>query len=86
MKKRRIDLPDGTGKVEVEVEDEVLPRDRAANADTLRQQVDAALGANRVFLAIANPTTPQTAAQVILLTRECSALIRLLLERLENTD
>lgn len=86
MKKRQIDLPDGSGKIEVEAEDEQLPEDRAANADTLRRRTESALESNRAFLAIANPTPAQTAAQVKTLTRECSAVIRLLLGRLDATD
>ena len=79
-------MPDGSGEIEVDAEDELSPKDRAANADSLRTQVEGALDANRAFLAIPNPTPPQTAAQVKALTRECSALIRLLLGRLESLD
>lgn len=86
MTKRQITLPDGSGKVEVEAEDELPMADRASNADALRDRTSAALEANRKFLANANPTPPQTAAQVRLLTQECSAVIRLLLGRLEGTD
>lgn len=84
MKKRRITLPDGSGQIEVDAEDESVQKD--VNAETLRRQVSAALEVNRSFLAIANPTPPQTAAQVKLLTQESSALIRLLIDRLEGTD
>lgn len=86
MKKRRITLPDGSGQIEVDAEDESVQNDVTANAESLRRQVNAALEANRSFLAIANPTPPQTAAQVKLLTQECSALIRLLIGRLEGPD
>ena len=86
MKKRRISLPDGSGEIEVDVEDEPVQKDRTADARTLRKEVDAALKANRAYLAIPNPTPSQTAAQVKRLTEESSAVIRLLLGRLESTD
>lgn len=86
LKKRRISLPDGSGDIEVDAEDELSSRDRAGNAGSLREQVERALEANRAFLALPNPTPTQTAAQVKSLTHECSALIRLLLGRLESTE
>ena len=86
MKKRRITLPDGSRQIEVDAEDEPIQKDLTANAESLRKQVSAALETNRAFLALANPTPPQTAAQVKLLTQECSALIRLLIGRLDGTD
>ena len=38
-----------------------------------------AIDANVAFLALANPTNAETLAQVRTLTRECTALIRLLI-------
>jgi hypothetical protein len=57
--------------------------------DTNRQSIETkavnALAANVTFLALANPTSAQVSAQVKLLTRETSALIRLLLNQLTDT-
>lgn len=86
MTKRRITSPDGSGEVDVDVENELPARERAANAEALSKRAEAVLDANRAFLAIANPTVAQTAAQVKALTRASSAILRLLLDRLESTD
>jgi len=45
----------------------------------LRTKGRAALTANQTYLALASPSTAQNTAQIKRLTRECSALIRLLL-------
>lgn len=60
--------------------------DRSANESTIRQRADAALQANRDFLALASPTNAQTLAQVKALTRQNNGLIRLILNRLDGTD
>ena len=62
----------------------VSPRD--ANHDVLNARIEQALDANRTYLARSAPTAAQTTAQVQTLTRECSALIRLLLGALDATD
>jgi hypothetical protein len=86
VKSRKITLPDGSGEIEVDAEEEFRAENRAGNADDLREQLERALEANREFLSIPNPTPPQTAAQVKALTRDCAALIRLVLGRLETID
>jgi hypothetical protein len=60
--------------------------DEDANRATLEQRAANALAANNAFLALASPTNAQTLAQVKVLTRECSGLIRLALGLLDTTD
>lgn len=56
------------------------------NADTLRARATAALAANANYLAIATPSNLQVAGQVRTLTKECNALIRLLLGLLADVS
>lgn len=56
------------------------------NERTLAARADSALTANAAFLALASPTQAQTLAQVKTLTKECTALIRLLLRKFDSAD
>lgn len=56
------------------------------NAKTLKQQAQAALQADRDFVALASPTTAQTLAQVKALSRQVNGLIRNLLGLFDGTN
>lgn len=59
---------------------ELAADETTANRSTIEGKAAAALGVNDTFLALASPTNAQVLAQTKMLTRECSALIRLLLQ------
>lgn len=56
------------------------------NAGAIRTRIALALDENAAFLALTPPTNAQILAQVRMLTRECSALIRLFGGLLDSTD
>lgn len=56
------------------------------NRATLGDRATQALATNATFLALQSPTAAQTLAQVRALTRQHSALFRLLLGLLDDTD
>lgn len=58
----------------------------AVNQSTLQQKAQAALTTNTTYLAIGSPSNAQVATQVQALTKECSAVIRLLLNQLDSTS
>lgn len=62
------------------------PVDEDGNRRTMEAQVTQALAANRDYLALSAPTVAQNTAQIKLLTREMTALIRLLLGKLDAAD
>lgn len=55
-------------------------------ADVLRGKAAQALTVNAAFLALSSPSNPQVVTQVQRLTRETNALIRLLLQQLDDTS
>jgi hypothetical protein len=63
---------------------EIPPQD--ANRSTLRDRAGQALATNAAYLALTNPTAAQNTAHLRAVTRECNALIRLLLERLNDVS
>lgn len=56
------------------------------NRIALTQRADSALRANVAYLALPTPTAAQQTQQIDRLTRECSALIRLMLGALDSLD
>lgn len=55
-------------------------------SEELTEKAEAAIQSNITFLALPSPNNTQIAAQVRLLTRENTAILRLLLNRLESTE
>lgn len=66
------------GAVEHDSFDDALAANGIASEKTIRDKIVKALTTNANYLAIGTPTNAQVAAQVNRLTRECSAIIRLL--------
>ena len=58
----------------------------SANGATLRTRAANAIATNNAFLAQTTWTNADVLAQVKLLTRECNALIRLVVNQLDSTD
>jgi hypothetical protein len=57
-----------------------------ANRQTIMDRAATALAANTAYLAVGSPSNAQNLAQIRMLTRECTSLIRLALNLLDSTD
>lgn len=67
--------------------EELAARTADTNAATIRSRAETALTANAAFLAIGPaPTNVQVRDHVILMTKECTGLIRLVLDKLDSTE
>lgn len=73
---------DGAGKILASVP---LPPERV-NAKRLAEKIGSALTTNTEFLALTAPTNAQVVAQLKALTRQVSALTRLVTDRLDSLD
>lgn len=80
---RPIVAPDGSIQI---ITEQVEVAQADLNRDDLTAKATAALTANAAYLTLTSPTAAQTTAQVQRLTRECTAVIRLLLGLLDTTD
>lgn len=84
MAKRDVEIFDRNGRF-IRTEQVDVP-DEAIVADELSGKTHQALLLNLQYLALANPTAAQQRQQIAFLTRQVSALIRLQLGLLDDTE
>lgn len=82
---RRYRVLDDAG-TPIGADEETVPTVAEVNVATLTRRAQVALAANAEFLTLATPTAAQNAAQVKALTRQVSALARLLLDQTDTTE
>lgn len=80
---RRYRVTNAQGAVIGEDVEQILAG-RELNEQDIRAKAAQALTVNATFLAIASPTAAQVTTQVQRLTRECNALIRLMIGALDD--
>jgi hypothetical protein len=56
------------------------------NRESIEENALAALADNKAYIDLASPTTAQAGVQIKALTRQMNGLIRLLLDRLDDTE
>jgi len=75
-----------TAEEQAAADAEAVQRTAGTNRATIEDRAVTALAANATYLAIGSPSNAQNLAQIRLLTRECTGLIRLLLDQLDTTN
>jgi hypothetical protein len=77
-------IPSRDGVADPSLGYDIVISDAELNRNDLVTRADAALQANAVFLALAAPTNAQTLTQVQRLTKQSNALIRLVINELDD--
>lgn len=70
--------------VRLKTQDELDIDTATSNRSQLQSKAEQALSINVTYLSLTTPTTAQNTAQIKALTRQVSAVIRLLLQKLDN--
>lgn len=74
--------PDGSTKM---ITEQIEVSQSELNRDDLTAKASQALTANATYLAIASPSVAQNTAQIQRLTREVNAILRLMLNQVDDT-
>ena len=78
------DAPTQVWTVRLKTQDELDIDTATSNRSQLQSKAEQALSINVTYLSLTTPTTAQNTAQIKALTRQVSAVIRLLLQKLDN--